>query len=162
MYMGELVIQRHIGAGIFPIAKETGRILLGRRSFGPEHTYPNCWGLFGGTYEEEDGQPKVTAKREFYEETKCEDPYMISDTPLYIQDTNHNTYYTYVGIFNKEFEPYVAGEDKHSQEHLDYGWFTLDELLKVPDANMIPNLKEIIENKKDTIKRIIDYYCSNS
>jgi len=157
-----MVPQKHIGAGILPISQSAGRILLGRRNFGPEHTYPNCWGLFGGTYEQEDGQPKVTAKREFHEETKCDQSYMISDAPLYIQETNHNTYYTYVGIFKDEFEPHVAGEDKHSQEHLDFGWFTLEELCEMPDANIIPGLKECIFNKKDTIQRIIDYYCSNS
>jgi len=160
--MMNMVDNQHVGAGILPIAKSTGRILLGRRSFGPQHTFPNCWGLFGGTYEDEDNQPKVTAKREFYEETKCGKPYTISDKPLYIQSTNHNTYYTFVGIFQEEFVPYVSGDDKHSQEHLDYGWFTLEEICSQPEANMIPGLKEAIVDKSIVIKRIIDYYCSNA
>lgn len=156
-----MVGNKHVGAGILPISKTTGRILLGRRNFGPEHTHPNCWGLFGGTYEDKDDQPKVTAKREFQEETKFDGCYTISDRPLYIYNSNHNIYYTFVGIFNDEFEPCVAGEDKHSQEHLDYGWFTLEEICKSADSNFIFDLKESILNKKDVIQRIIDYYCAN-
>lgn len=144
-----LNVGHKIAAGILPICTSTGRILLGRRSF--DSNPPNTWALFGGTFEEEDLTPQKTAIREFGEETKYCGGYSISNKPLHILKDNFVRYYTYVGLFDKEFIPYVNGEDKDSQEHLDYGWF---DLYCLPD-NMLFDLIKVFDEKWDTIECII-------
>jgi 8-oxo-dGTP pyrophosphatase MutT (NUDIX family) len=143
---------RKLAAGIIPICTNTGRILLCRRN--SEGSYPNHWGLFGGTFEEVDKIPKETAKREFKEETKYDGKYYISSTPIDTDEDNFLTYYTYVGLFDEEFEPDVNGEDEHSQENVDYGWFNLGDM---PDG-MIPSLEETLEEKNNLLGNIISKY----
>ena len=143
---------KRLAAGIIPICTSTSRILLCRRGF--EGSHPNCWGLFGGTFEEVDNIPKETAKREFDEETKYEGTYQISSTPIHTNESNFLTYYTYVGLFDDEFEPDVNGEDEHSQENIDYGWFELGEM---PDG-MIPELSEVFKTKNTLLENIILKY----
>ena len=45
------------GAGILPICKKTGRILVAYRSL--EVNEPHTWGIFGGKLDEEDGEEEV-------------------------------------------------------------------------------------------------------
>ena len=141
--------ERKLAAGIIPICTTTGRILLCQRN--EEGSHPLMWGLFGGTFEEVDRLPKVTAKREFKEETKYDGGYKLSTTPIDTNETNFLTYYTYVGLFDNEFEPDVNGDDVHSQENVGYGWFYLDEM---PD-NMIPELEETLKEKRILLGNII-------
>ena len=58
---------KKIGAGILAIDKQTGDLLLGRRSMQSDN--PGTWSPFGGTFEVKDISTKQTAKREFSEET---------------------------------------------------------------------------------------------
>ena len=143
---------RRLAAGIIPICTKTGNILLCKRN--AEGSYPNHWGLFGGTFEEVDVYPKETAKREFKEETKYCGTYDLSSSPIDTMSNNFITFYTYVGLFNEEFVPDVDGEDEFSQENVDYGWFPIDRL---PD-NMIPDLKRAIDENKKLLDNIILSY----
>lgn len=140
---------KRLAAGILAICKNTGRILLCQRNC--EGSHPLHWGLFGGTFEEVDKYPKETAKREFKEETKYCGPYSISSSPIETSETNFHTYYTYVGLFDEEFTPDVNGEDVHSQENVDYGWFHLGEM----PSPMISQLEELFEEKKGILSNII-------
>ncbi len=143
--------KKKLAAGIMPIAKDTGRILLGRRSL-TDASYPNHWGLFGGTFEDKDGTPKETAKREFKEETKFSGDYSISKKPIDTRLDNLINYYTYIGIFENEFIPDVNGADEHSKEHQDFGWFHLNEM---PET-LIKGLQETIDNKREEIQAVIN------
>jgi 8-oxo-dGTP pyrophosphatase MutT (NUDIX family) len=147
--MGFEYTDKKLAAGIIPICKNTGRILLCRRNY--EGSFPGHWSLFGGTFEEVDRMPKETAKREFSEETKYDKGYSISSSPIDTNSNNFVTYYTYVGLFDDEFEPYVNGCDENSQENVDYGWFNLDCL---PDG-MIPDLEDTFEKKNKLLTNII-------
>lgn len=138
-----------LASGIIAICKNTGRILLCRRNM--EGDFPNHWGLFGGTFEDSDKTPKETAKREFKEETKYDGSYSISKTPICTYNDTHVTYYSYVGLFDDEFVPDVNGDDLHSQENVDYGWFELD---KMP-SQMIPALKDTFDTNRKKILNII-------
>jgi len=135
-----------LAAGIMPICKQTGRILLGRRAV-DDSSYPNHWDLFGGKFEDLDEIPKNTAKREFKEETRYCGSYEISDKPLDMRSNNFVTYYTYVGLFDQEFEP------GHDSEHCDYGWFSLDE---IPET-LIKGLDDTFREKYDVIQNIINH-----
>ena len=86
-----ILVMEHkkIGAGIIAVDEKTGDILLGRRSF--QSPSPNTWSPFGGTFEiNKDSSYKDTAKREFSEETKSDEPFEISSSPFFVQN----------GIFN--------------------------------------------------------------
>ena len=131
-----------MGAGILAIEKTEGKILLGRRSFKVEH--PNCWSIFGGTFNKKDIIPKNTAIREFLEETKCKDKFFIQKTPFYICEDNHVKFYTHLGIFNSTFIPII------NSEHLEFGWFEID---KMPD-NLHPGFQELMDQKHQDLLKI--------
>ena len=133
-----------LGAGIIAIDLTNGKILLGRRGWGGEHE--NTWAPFGGTYDHVDEHPKVTAEREFREETKCSVPYKISKTPFDIRNNNHVEFYLYLGLFDSAFEVQI------NNENLGYGWFDLDEL---PD-NLLPGFYDTINEKKEELRKIIN------
>lgn len=135
---------KEIAAGILPICPLTKRVLLVKR--GPTQSGPNTWASFGGGFEEDkDDNPKDAAKREFYEETFYSGPYKISKLPLYINESNHLKFYTYLGIFDEEFIPDL----ERAQEGIDYGWFYLDNL---PD-NLLTGVAEMFKDKIDYIKK---------
>lgn len=139
--------EKKLAAGILPICKQTGRILLGRRSAN-DSSYPNHWDLFGGTFEDSDEIPKNTAKREFNEETMYCGSFEIADKPIDMRSNNFVVYYTYVGLFDQEFEPSFP-----DGEHCDFGWFHLHE---IPMDLLIKGLDDTFKEKIDIIQKIID------
>lgn len=134
--MGTFQNKHVLGAGILAMDITTGKFLLCRR--GMKGAYPNTWANFGGTFEEEDGNPKTTAIREFAEETGCNVPYKLSNEPIYINKNNFITFYTYLGLFDYEFPV------KINEESLGYGWFDLNNL---PD-NIMPEVEELFQKKR--------------
>jgi 8-oxo-dGTP pyrophosphatase MutT (NUDIX family) len=139
-----LIMKKKIGAGILAINKRDGKLLLDKRGEGGSCS--NCWALFGGTFEEKDINPKTTAKREFYEETKIINNYTISKEPFYISTNPLWDFYIYLGIF--EEKPSVNISD----ESLDYGWFTINQLPK----NLHPGVQELFDKKYDILKKLIN------
>ena len=135
---------KEICAGILTFHPKTKRILLGLRSDNKN------WSTFGGHFEEKDITVIKTASREFKEETLCSEPYKISKEPIYIYNDNFITFYTFLGIFEKIFEP------KIDEEHLDYGWFKLDEL----PENILPGCKEMIDKKMPFLLSVCNVYKS--
>ena len=139
---------KRIAAGIIPIHPPSGRVMMIRR--GMDQSHPNTWSFFGGKFEEEDGNPKETAKREFQEESGMDDiKYHISTKPLYVNNSNHLRFYNYVGVFSEQFVPDLEKEN----EAQDYGWFSLDEL----PHNMHPGARELFDKQMNIIKEIVDF-----
>lgn len=139
---------KKIAAGIVPIHPPSGKVMMIRR--GMDQPHPNEWSFFGGKFEEEDGNPKETAKREFAEESGLDSiKYYISSKPIYVNNSNHSRFYNYIGVFSEQFIPDLEKEN----EAQDYGWFSLDEL----PHNMHLGAMELFKEKMDTIKEIIDY-----
>lgn len=141
---------KKIGAGILMIDAETGDVLLGRRGFNNTMT-ANFWCPFGGTLETRDGHPKVTAQREFEEESGINIPYTISSSPFYINEDNHLVFYSYLGTVEEKFHVAISGES------LGYGWFPLD---KLPN-NLLPGFKELVDNNKERLGNIIQEIIKN-
>ena len=133
-----------IGGGILAIDIQTGDILLGRR--GGVSTTSNKFAPFGGTFEIRDGNPKVTAKREFMEESGSGDNFKISATPFYVNRDNHLTFYTYIGLFNGKFPVHL------SNESLGYTWAQLDNL----PGNLLPGVAQMFRDKHDELKVLIN------
>jgi len=134
---------KKIGAGILAIDKQTGDLLLGRRSMQSDN--PGTWSPFGGTFEVKDISTKQTAKREFSEETGSNINYQISSSPFVVQDTPKVTFYTYIGLFDNKFQPSI------DREHLSFGWFPIDSL----PQNLHPGFADLISQKKTELENII-------
>lgn len=134
-----MMTKKIIGAGILAIDKHSGKILLDRR--GMKGDDPNTWTTFGGTFEESDGIPKTTAKREFWEETKVDVPYEMSKTPFYVSGNQFLDFYTYIGIFDGQFDVTICDES------LGYGWYDLENM---PD-NLHPGFQDLIDDKMDEL-----------
>jgi 8-oxo-dGTP pyrophosphatase MutT (NUDIX family) len=141
--------QKIIAAGVLPICKKTGRIMLIRR--GMDQSNPGTWATFGGKFEDgEDLDPKQTALREFVEESGYKGKFKLSSKPIDVYNSNHLKFYTFIGLFDEEFIPDLETAD----EAIDYGWFYLGEF----PNDLHPGVSEIfIENKK-TIENIICFY----
>lgn len=135
--------RKKIGAGILAIDKQTGDLLLGRRSMQSDN--PGTWAPFGGTFETKDGSPKQTAKREFSEETGTNQEYQISSSPFEVQNNPKVTFYTFIGLFGDKFQPNI------DREHLSFGWFPIDSL----PTNLHPGFAELVSDRKQDIENII-------
>ena len=144
--------QKIIAAGMLAICPETGRYLILKRR--NDVKYPGYWGLPGGFLDEEDGYPKITAIREFKEETKYKGLIKLSKEPLFVEKSNHLDFYFYVGILPYEFVPDLQGECKCSPESLDYKWIELD----CKNDNIIPTIISTIELKRDLIEKVINKF----
>ena len=137
-------MKKKIGAGIFAIDKNSGKILLCQR--GLDTSFSEMWAVFGGTFEERDGTPKQTAKREFFEETGCVVDYKISREPFFLNSNRFIDFYTYLGVFDGQPEIRI------NEESLSYGWFHIDNL----PTNIIPGMGEMLDDKMPEIKRLIN------
>ena len=139
---------KRIAAGIIPLHPPSGKVLMIRR--GMDQPSPNQWSFFGGKFEEEDGNPKQTAKREFAEESGIDNiKYYISSKPILVNDNTHSRFYNYIGVFTEQFVPDLEKEN----EAQDYGWFDLDNL----PHNMHKGAIELFEKKMDLLKDVIDF-----
>ena len=137
-------MRKKIGAGIFAIDKKSGKILLCQR--GLDSSFSKMWAVFGGTFEDKDGTPKQTAKREFWEETNVLVDYKISKEPLFLNSNNFIDFYTYTGIFDGQPEIRI------NEESMSYGWFHIDQL----PNNLLPGFKEMLRHKMPIIKDLIN------
>jgi len=137
--------RKKIGGGIIAIDIQTGDVLLGRRSY--NSSFPNTWSFFGGTFEVSDGNPKITAKREFIEETGSEDNFKISSEPFYVNRDNHLDFYTYIGLFDGKFPVKLIPE-----ESLGYCWCPI---YNIPE-NLLPGVREMLDEKFNELVEIIE------
>jgi len=106
------------GAGILPIAKDTGRILVAMRS--PYVQEPNTYGVWGGAIDS-DEKPEKAAEREFDEETGFRGPMKM--IPAYKFKDGSFTYHNFLGIVDSEFNPRL------NWETASYKWITFEELV---------------------------------
>jgi 8-oxo-dGTP pyrophosphatase MutT (NUDIX family) len=145
-------LEKKIAEGAFVICPKTENFLTMLRR--DNVAYPNMWGLPGGHFDEEDMFPKVTALREFKEETGYNSKLKISKQPIYTEKTNHLEFFTYIILVKDEFVPNMRGECEVSLEHLDYIWKSVYQ----PSDIYIPNINYVISNKKENIRRIINKF----
>jgi len=144
------MLKKNIGAGLLAIDKHSGQILLCRRGMGG--SFPNTWATFGGSFDEEDGTPKQTAKREFWEETGVKVPYQISSEPFYLNSDRFIDFYTYLGVFDGKPEIII------NEENLGYAWVDLENI----PFNLIPGFRELLDAKMKDLKIIISQITSSN
>lgn len=132
------------GAGILPICIKTGRILLAQRS--EDCNEPHTWANWGGAIDFNEN-PKLSAKREFQEETHFNSNIELIDA--YIYTNGSFRYYNFIGLLEEEFNPILNWESEN------YKWVTYDELLNQPNKHF--GLISLINNSNDLIKKYAIY-----
>jgi len=147
--------QKVIAAGLMAICPETGRFLMLKRR--EDMKFPGYWSVPGGFFDEKDGYPKVTALREFREETGYEGVVKISKEVLYLKKDNHLNFYVYVGILPYEFVPNLKGECEIGNESVDYGWFPTTCKWEY-DEKVVPSVVTVLDLKKDLLEKLIDKF----
>jgi 8-oxo-dGTP pyrophosphatase MutT (NUDIX family)/GNAT superfamily N-acetyltransferase len=104
-------------AGALVVAKDTGRILLLKRS-ADEKNDPNVWACVGGGVENEE-----TYEQGVIREAQEEIGYTLDNFKLvYTHVGDYTIYKNFLSFVETEFEP------KLNYEHSDFGWFELNEL----------------------------------
>lgn len=132
-----------IGAGILAIDKNTGEILLIKRSSLVPN--PNTWAVVGGKKDEEDENIRVAAIREFKEEVQPDIAYKLSKLPFFVNENKYLKFYTYLGVFDNKFVPVL------NEENIEYGWFELDQL----PENLLHACKLMFDEKGDELAEFI-------
>lgn len=143
---------KKIAAGILPLCVSTGRILLLRRAH--DSTYAGSWAPPGGTFDKEDLCPKVTAIREFREETGYDQKFKVSKQPWYTDDSNHIVFYTYIGLIEEEFFPKLQGEREEGLESEGFMWCYPDNLPK----NMLPGAEKALKKAGNILPLVLKKY----
>jgi 8-oxo-dGTP pyrophosphatase MutT (NUDIX family) len=132
-----------IAAGILAIDKNTGEILLVKRSELVPN--PNKWATVGGKKDPEDENTRVTAIREFGEEVQPDTSYVLSKLPFFINENKYVKFYTYLGIFDNKFVPIL------NEENLEYGWFNINNL----PENLLEGCRIMFEEKGEELMNFI-------
>lgn len=143
-------------SGILPIAKDTGKILIGLRS--DYVMEPNTWGNFGGAIglddygmDEEELSPSDNAVKEMKEEIGYRGDINIINSYVFKKDDF--IYYNYIGIINNQ-EDISKSNTNLNWEVSDLKWVTLDELINHPNLHF--GLISLLDNSYTQIKTIID------
>lgn len=144
--------QKIIAAGTFVLCPKTKRHLLLKRRC--DVKYAGYWGSPGGSFDDEDGNPKITAIREFKEETGYVGKMTISKEPLLIESSNHIDFYLYLCIVPDEFIPSLKGERIIGNENQEYAWFELDFV----SDNIMPTALNVLKNKQSILYKVIEKF----
>ncbi len=130
------------GAGVLIISKDTGKILVAKRS--EEVNEPGTFGIFGGKME--DGEtPKQAAKRELEEESGYEGHYEIIPAYVFKSDDKTFTYFNFIGLVDAEFEPSYDWETEYAE------WISFKEFINIEPKHF--GLDALIKNSLNIIKK---------
>lgn len=132
------------GAGVLPICKSTGRILVAMRS--DYVNEPKCYGVIGGKIDGDittEDDIKREALRELREETQFKGNIWL--TPAYVFRASDFVYYNFIGLTDSEFEAVSDWENDF------FEWVTLKELLELEPKHF--GLDKLLEHSIDLIKK---------
>lgn len=145
------------GAGILPISKKTGKVLVQKRGAGIIH--PNEWATFGGKGEQGETH-RQAAEREFREESG----YKGKIYKLRLLDTHKRknfTFYNYLCIVPDEFSVTTINKitDAGHIEVIDAKWCNIHEKKWGIRGKLHFGLKRLMYNRKADIYRYIKKHC---
>lgn len=142
---------KNMSAGVLPIAKSTGRILIHKR--GPKITQPNTWCNYGGGSYVGETQ-KQTAKREFKEESGYKG--YVELIRSYTHFKSGFKFQNFIGLVDREFTPKINVKTVDGDiEASDYRWLTFEELMKFR-GKLHPGFEKLLKSKENQIKDIIN------
>ena len=131
------------GAGVLPIAKSTGRILVSHRA--PYDVQePDTWGVFGGAIDSGE-DPKEAAKREMQEELGYHGSVQLIPAYVFTSQSGEFKYYNFIGLVDEEFEAELDWETQDTR------WVTYDEMLSIRPMHF--GLKALIQNSESLIQK---------
>ena len=138
-----------VGAGILPICRSTGRLLIAHRSRYVQE--PNTWGIWGGKLDlEEDEETlddiETAAEREFYEEAGYDGDLELIPSFVYRAPGGNFEYHNFIGIIDEEFSPRLDWENKG------FRWMTYEELLKLKNKHF--GLELLLQKDGATIQSL--------
>lgn len=137
----------NVGAGVLPIARSTGRILLNFRSSYVNE--PNTWGIWGGKVDDEHMMDlQAEARREFMEESGYNGSIQL--TPAYIFKTSGFEYHNFIGVIPDEFEPDIPPQ--HQWETEGHEWMTFEEVMSVEPKHF--GLSGLLQHSGSAIQRL--------
>ena len=138
-----------LAAGILPICKNTGKILMMKRA--DNMPQGGTWAGVGGKLEQKNGETEENildvAKREFTEETACKDYYSVIPSYVYISPNGAFKYYNFIGLFDDEFEPVL------NPENSDAKWMSLEEIGGMNKDDIHFGIRALFMNDPDIIKK---------
>lgn len=129
-------------AGILPICRETGRVLVSFRS--EQVNEPHTWGTFGGKMDEGE-KPEDAARRELVEETGYDGKYELIPAYVFVAPGKKFHYHNFIGLVDKEFEPTYDWETEDSK------WLSLKELVELKPKHF--GLKKLLDKSMDIIQQ---------
>lgn len=165
-YYRETGFYGKVGSGCIILARNTGRILIPKRS--GEVTEPYTWGTWGGAIDIGE-DPAYSARREVYEEAGYKGDMQLYPLCVY-EKGDIFKYYSYLAVVNNEFRPQLNWETDRAD------WFDLIDLpsplhfgLKyilnnrnaINTINKFINIDESIELSVDELSKIIKEAISN-
>jgi 8-oxo-dGTP pyrophosphatase MutT (NUDIX family) len=130
------------GAGVLPIARSTGRILVGLRSAYVNE--PHTWGVFGGAIDASE-RPTDAARRELCEELGYCGPIKLVKAYVFESPGGGFRYTNYLGIVEDEFQPDLDWETEGAQ------WVTLEELRAIEPKHF--GLEALLEHSGSLVAR---------
>lgn len=129
-------------AGILPISRRTGRILVPFRS-GKVHL-GNTWGVWGGKVDADDLDVGEAALREFAEEAKFEGRMDLVEAYRFEDPDSDFTYQNFLGLVEDEFDPALNWETSEAQ------WMTLEEVRELQDKHF--GLEALLRNSDELLR----------
>lgn len=158
--INESVLGHDMGAGILPVSKKTGKILIQKR--GRNIDYPNQWATFGG--KGEDGEsPEQTAKREFKEESGYSGK-LSKFQKLDVQRKKKFVFHNFIALVDDDFKVSTINKktDAGHIEVQDAKWLSLDELESF-SGRLHYGLKRLLRSaNKNKIKKYIEQNTDKS
>lgn len=139
----------NLAAGVLPIARSTGRILVALR--GKHVDQPNTWGVAGGGLDVEKGEtdPRAGALREMKEEFGYDG--RVDLIPAYIfkkrlPDGSDFTFHNFIGLVDEEFSPQLDWETADAM------WVSLDQLHRLRPKHF--GLESLIARSGPVIQKL--------
>jgi 8-oxo-dGTP pyrophosphatase MutT (NUDIX family) len=101
------------GAGVMPVAQDTGRILLPHRS--SEVEQPGDWGATWGGAIDAGLDPQEAARKEFFEEAGYTGSMKMIPLKMFEDSSSGFRYYNFLGVVPSEFKPRLNWETQNYQ-----------------------------------------------
>jgi ankyrin repeat protein/8-oxo-dGTP pyrophosphatase MutT (NUDIX family) len=134
-----------VGAGVLPVSRRTGKVLLGKRS--DDTNNGGTWDIWGGKVENSDnGDMKTTAEREFREESGYKGNLEL--LLAYKYSRGGREFFVYLGIVDDEFKSTLSWETQS------FKWMPFFKAYKLPNKHY--GLEDLLDNAGDLIEKWIE------
>ncbi len=141
-------------AGGLIIAKDTGNILIAKRSESVEN--PNKFGIFGGRFDDFE-TPDEALEREIFEETGYPIYGTYKPLGIFYSEKDDFAYHTHIAFAPTQFEPEL------NWEHTSAEWISLEALMQIPKEELHHGVSQLLDNIAviNELKSITEHYSND-